>query len=32
MVADGGFALTGDATAASVSVTLPGKGKVSCHV
>ena len=32
MVAEGGFALTGDATAANVSVTLPGKGKVSCHV
>jgi len=32
MVADGGFALTGEAAASSVSVTLPGKGKVSCHV
>lgn len=32
MVAEGGFALTGDATASNVSVTLPGKGKVSCHI
>jgi len=32
MVADGGFALTGEAAASSVSVTLPGKGKVTCHV
>jgi hypothetical protein len=32
LVADGGFALTGEAAASSVSVTLPGKGKVTCHV
>ena len=32
MVAEGGFALTGEASGSSVSVTLPGKGKVTCHV
>jgi len=32
LVAEGGFALTGEAAASNVSVTLPGKGKVSCHV
>jgi hypothetical protein len=30
MTADGGFALTGDAKAASISITMPGKGKRSC--
>ncbi|WP_019831605.1 hypothetical protein [Sphingomonas sp. PR090111-T3T-6A] len=30
MVADGGYALTGTATAATVSVTLPGKPKQDC--
>lgn len=32
LVAEGGFALTGEAAASNVSVTLPGKGKVTCHV
>jgi hypothetical protein len=30
MVADGGFALTGNFKAASISLTLPGKGKQTC--
>jgi hypothetical protein len=30
MVADGGYALTGDAKAGSISITLPGAGKKSC--
>lgn len=30
LVAEGGYALTGNATASSVSVTLPGKGAQSC--
>jgi hypothetical protein len=32
LVAEGGYALAGDAAAASVTVTLPGKGKRMCHV
>jgi hypothetical protein len=32
LVAEGGYALTGNAEASSVSVTMPGKGKVGCHV
>jgi hypothetical protein len=30
MVADGGYALDGGAKSASISLTLPGKGKQSC--
>lgn len=30
MVADGGYAVSGTASAASVSVTVPGKGKQDC--
>ena len=30
MVADGGFVLKGDAKAASITVTMPGKGALSC--
>lgn len=32
MVAEGGYALTGEAAASSITVTLPGKGKRICHV
>ncbi len=32
LVAEGGYALTGEATANSVALTLPGKGKLTCHV
>ena len=32
LVADGGYALTGDSTASSVALTLPEKGKLTCHV
>jgi hypothetical protein len=32
LVAEGGYALTGNAAAASITVTLPGKGKRVCHV
>ena len=32
LVAEGGFALSGEAAASNVSVTLPGKGKQACHV
>jgi hypothetical protein len=30
LVAEGGYSLTGDATASTVSVTLPGKGAQAC--
>jgi hypothetical protein len=30
LVADGGFVLKGEATASTVSVTVPGKGALSC--
>jgi len=30
--AEGGYSLSGDASAASVSLTVPGKGSQSCHV
>jgi hypothetical protein len=30
MTADGGYALTGNSKAASISLTVPGKGKQSC--
>ena len=30
LTADGGFVLKGNATASTVSVTVPGKGSVSC--
>ena len=32
LVAEGGYALTGDAGGSSITVTLPGKGKRACHV
>lgn len=32
MVAEGGFSLTGSATANSISVTVPGQAARSCHV
>ncbi len=32
LLADGGYALTGDATSKSVALTLPDKGKITCHV
>lgn len=32
LTADGGYALTGEAAASSISVTQPGKGKRICHV
>ena len=32
LTAEGGYALTGEAGANSISVTLPGKGKRVCHV
>lgn len=32
LTAEGGYALTGDAAATDVNLTLPGKGKLSCHV
>jgi hypothetical protein len=32
LTAEGGYALTGEAAANSISVTLPGKGKRACHV
>jgi hypothetical protein len=32
LVAEGGYALTGDPAATSISLTLPDKGKQSCHV
>ena len=32
LIAEGGYALTGDAAATDVALTLPEKGKLSCHV
>lgn len=32
LVADGGYALTGDAAGKSVALTLPGKGTLTCHL
>jgi predicted small secreted protein len=32
LVADGGYALSGETTANSVALTLPGKGKLTSHV
>lgn len=32
LVADGGYALTGEATANNITITLPGKGTRVCHV
>lgn len=32
LTAEGGYALTGEASANSISVTLPGKGTRVCHV
>jgi len=32
LTAEGGFALTGEAAANSITVTMPGKGKRVCHV
>ena len=32
LTAEGGYALTGEAAASSITVTLPGKGKRVCHV
>jgi len=32
LTAEGGYALIGEATANSITVTLPGKGKRVCHV
>jgi hypothetical protein len=32
LVADGGYALTGEAAANNITITLPGKGKRVCHV
>jgi hypothetical protein len=32
LVAEGGYALTGDAAGKSVALTLPDKGKLTCHL
>jgi len=32
LVAEGGYAVTGDPAATSISLTLPDKGKQDCHV
>ncbi|MCF2515666.1 hypothetical protein LVY65_11405 [Sphingomonas sp. G124] len=32
LLAEGGYALTGEATKSSITVTLPGKGTQVCHV
>jgi len=32
LIAEGGYALAGEAAANSVALTLPGKGKLTCHV